>query len=273
MHTANTIVWSPCYYQKSAGIRALHILCAELRKRGVNATIRTFVGEWSASPFDAPKCPSITYQQALSYSHIYPESISDICKKIPIENDKTYMWILAPRLPLYGLDHPQLFWDNYLFRESQPTLSVNIIDSCFMPRFSRSNRSGIAVYEGKGKIDEDAVTTIIRSLHLEKEPIIRITKKNFNGPPSDIAAILQQVRYTVTFDSNTCMIPESLLCDTPVYLAVPEQLFKTRLSLCGVTSDLELLPEISSKFAYHRWGEYCKLFDKEIDALATRLLS
>ena len=182
-------VWAPPYRHKSGGIRALHVLCEELRKRGQDAGIVSFLGDWQPSPYDAPR---FDHDATGDVIHVYPEIITDnpggglyarwLLNKADLDG-ACWGWMPSMRLPV---------------------LHVPIIDlRIFYPR--SGSRRGVGVWCGK------------QLPNLSRIPD-GATMINIDHPESreDLADLLGGFEYIISFDPFSSLVTEATLCGTPV---------------------------------------------------------
>jgi hypothetical protein len=277
------LIWAPAYYNKSAGIVACHMLCEELRKRGIDAYIQSIVGSWLPSPYDAPKSPveerSIAERE---YAHIYPECLynAPTCiKTMPVRNSHVYWWMLSPRIPIKDNDIPKKYWDYpYGTNNEEDLLGCDVYSVNFSPSPTPISRKGIAVYEGKGHIDYKVLEEI-RQKYAPGEEVYPITKTGSTTYElTDLVNLFRRVRFTVLFDCMTAATINSLLCSTPVYYTEKNSILysttNSRLVLPGMFEDLEELPKATkeAETAYDVWQTKRKQFDKELDRFANIIL-
>lgn len=278
------LIWAPAYFRKSAGIVACHLLCEELRKRGVDAYIKSIVGPWLPSPYNAPQAPLLTRITAeREYAHIYPECLYDgptCIRDMPVRNGRVYWWMLSPRVPIKDNDIPKMYWDyTYGTDKEEELLGCDVCSGNFSPGITPTDRRGIAVYEGKSSIDYTLVEEI-RQLYAPGEEVYPVT---VHGVPSTryesggLVDMLRKVRFTVLFDHMTAFCANSLLCGTPVYFTKKNSICfsnKSRFILPGMFEDLVDLPKASkeAETAYDVWQLKKKQFSKEIDRFANIIL-
>jgi hypothetical protein len=173
-----------------------------------------------------------------------------------------------------------MYWD-YTFgtNKEEELLACDVISKDFYPS-SQSDRKGIAIYEGKGRIDYELVDKI-RQQCAPGEDIYPITvhgssstSYNSGGLPD----LFRKVKFTISFDGMTSAATESVLCGSPVYFTMKNSIGFTsasRMKLPGLCEDLLDLPRATQEAAaaYEVWQELKKQFDKETDRFASMLLS
>jgi hypothetical protein len=177
-------------------------------------------------------------------------------------------------------DLPKMYWD-YPFGTSkeEELLACDVMSKDFYPS-SQENRRGIAVYEGKSKIDY-ALVEKIRQQCTPGEDVYPITVHgndtaayNSGGLPD----LFRKVRFTVSFDGMTGAATESVLCGTPVFFTMKNSICmssNSRMRMPGLCDDLLDLPKATQEAAtgYDTWQVLRKQFDKETDRFASMLLS
>lgn len=209
MSNRAVMIYAPAYHHMSAGVRACHKLCEELRGRGIDAAMRVTHGTWQPSPFNAPPVQVLTQRQMNESVCVFPEYI--------IETD-----VQAPRAVKWWLQKPQQKLDvrgpTYVWQKAMgkhPRLMVDVIDlKLFTPKTGRGN--GVAYYVGKGVKDEKVIP----------DGALEITRA-FPTERQQLADILRSIDYLISFDGYSALALEAAMCHTPVLLAnVPKEIRK-----------------------------------------------
>lgn len=195
-------IWAPAYRHKSGGIRALHVLCDELRKRDQDATIMPMDSAWAPSPFDAPEYDHADTTPAL---HVYPEIITNQPGEGPcvrwLLNKATVDGVVFGWLPSMGYS----------------VLHVPIIDThAFYPRTGR--RSGVGVWVGKGSFDASRVPDGATRIGI-----------GWPDDPHALGDLLGGFEYVISFDPFSSLVAEATMCGTPVRVHATDQWSRAEL--------------------------------------------
>jgi len=199
-------IWSPPYNDRSAGVRALHVLRDELRARGCEASMHYEVEQ---SKFDIVVYPEVCDQNILN-------------AKVPIRwylnkhsfKKQIFKTVRNPLEAFRQSAKPTFFWDlgmaPILARRKFP-LAVDVIEKeLWVPSVKR--RRGVAYYVGKGNLDLNVVPT----------DAIEITK-DFPNSRSALVDLVSRVELLISFDPLTALNLESVLTGTPVYIHAPRE--------------------------------------------------
>ena len=204
------MIYAPAYHHMSAGVRACHLLCQELRHRGIPAAMRITHGDWRLSPYDAPPVQILTQKQMNESICIFPEYI-------------THTNVIAPRAvrwwlqkPIHPLDVKGLtyVWTKGMGKK-YPRLMVDVIDlNLFRPKNGQGN--GVAYYVGKGVKNEKAIP----------DGAIEISRE-FPQQRDQLAQLLRSIDHLICFDGFSALAMEAAVCGTPVlFVNVPKELRK-----------------------------------------------
>lgn len=131
---------------------------------------------------------------------VYPEIVKDN----PYGSTRIVRWLLnKAEVPGDGLTFA---WASGM---QHPLLTVDIIEpDLFYPRTGQ--RQGAAFWVHKGELDPMVIPP----------GSVQITH-GWPATRSQLAALLGSVEYLISFDPFTAMVPEALLCGTPVLIHAP----------------------------------------------------
>ena len=188
------MIWSPEWRHVSGGIRVLHVLADELRQRGFNAVMHMTHGAYAGNPFDVPCSSSLSVAEQAEAIHVFPE----ITVGNPSGSDRVVRWLLnfAERPDMKFVWMPSI--------GDYPVLNVPFIETELFC-FDRRDRSGVAVWAGKGSIDHSLVPAGAQVI-THSWPVSRV----------EVAELLKSVEYLLSFDPYTAMNTEAAMCGTPV---------------------------------------------------------
>jgi hypothetical protein len=233
-------VWINGYYHMSGGIRALHVLRDELKKRGQNA--------WMAYEKHDPDAIGV-----------YPE----IVPANPENYAKCVRWLLnTAEVP----PDPTWAWEKNM--GSDDLLTVNIIETeLFKP--ASNMRSGTAFWVGKGVKDERFIPNNCVEIH----------RGNYTSR-HEVAELLRSINYLISFDPFTAMNLEALMCGTPVLIRgdhprmTRQQILDHGWTPFGIAFSMEELEEarLEVHLARDHYLSLLPIFDQRIDAFVQKSL-
>lgn len=184
----------------SAGVRACHQLCDELRKRGFDAAIRSTHGAWQPSPYNAPPVQILTQQQINESICIFPEYIIETDVKTP----RAIKWWLQKPKKRLAIKGPIWVWSKGM--GNYPRLMLNVLDTELFKPMNMS-RVTTGYYVGKGKKDSRFIP----------EGAIEISRA-FPQQRHELANLLAQLDHLVCFDGYSALACEAALMGTPVLM-------------------------------------------------------
>jgi hypothetical protein len=256
------LIYAPAYHNTSAGVRACHLLCHELRLRGVKAAMRITHGDWRPSPYDAPPVQVLNRYEIDDSVCVFPEYITHTTVKAP---RAVKWWLQKPqhKLNIKGLTY---VWSKAM--GNHPRLMLDVIDlKLFYPKTGHGG--GVAYYVGKGVKDEKLIP----------KGAVEITRET---PPTrgDLANLLRAIDHLICFDGYTALATEAAMCGTPVLFAnVPKELRKLNAAHeFGDDGFAYSMPELESKRANvlamrARYEQLVPTFQDDIDYFVATLAS
>lgn len=195
------MIYAPAYHHMSAGVRACHMLCDELRKRGVVAAMRLTHGEWQPSPYNAPPVQVLTQKEINESICVFPEYITATSVIAP----RAVKWLLAKPVTKLDVKGPTYVWTKSIGKH--PRLMLDVIDlDLFKPKDGQGQ--GVAYYVGKGVKDESLIP----------EGALEITRGT-PGTRQELANLLRSIDHLISFDGFTALASEATMCGTPVLFA------------------------------------------------------
>jgi hypothetical protein len=236
-------IWAPPYKNSSGGIRALHILCAELRARGHKAGM---VPLWHRD--GVPLRPRMRREYGgrvpLDASLDMAPSdagtvnvLPEVLRGNPAAAGVTARFLGNRQMFPHDADDLVFVWDPS-FDLSAHRLRVPIVETdLFHPR--TGPRSGVAYWTGKGSSSNANITRTRQPERLVPRAATRIT---YTWPTSraDLAELLGSVDHLVCFDEWTAVAFEATLCGTPVLLrGNPSRMRASLEGGHGVSPDLD----------------------------------
>lgn len=220
---------APPYRHNSAGVMALHILAQELAIRGCD------VGEWDGDP-----------ERWALYPEIWPDN-----------------WLHARRAVWWLLNHAQVPEPRYAWTPSlgdHPLLTVNVVSlDLFCPK--SLPRSGVVVYEGKGRIDWSLVPDGAR-----------LITKGHPDSKEGLAAALASAEWLYSFDDFSTVNLEATLLGTPVRLFGDRSRISEIGGLGYAWSDEEMdEARVTVRDAFDHYVGLLPVFAKRIDGFVEDL--
>jgi hypothetical protein len=214
---------APPYRHNSAGVMALHILANELASRGCN------VAAWDSDP-----------DRWALYPEIWPDNW--------LNAERPVWWLLnRAEIPT-----PRFSWTPSL--SDDPLLTVNVVNlDVFCPR--QGKRSGVVVYQGKGRIDWSVVPEGAR-----------LITKGHPDTKEGLAEMLASAEWLYSFDDFSSVNLEASLLGTPVRVFGD----RSRLSEIGGTGYAYSDSEMEQAFfdvrdAFDAYASLLPVFSKRID--------
>jgi hypothetical protein len=207
------IVSAPNFRHNSAGIRAMHILCDILNRKGYEAYVNCEV------VCKKLKTPTLFHKQEKLRKLIldgaivvYPEWQKNILySKAPIN------WQLAP----WQTDMEKIFVFHDGFDKTKPQLYIDVSElDIFNEKWIWSKRSGAAIYMGKGTGAEKYCNFDL----VDKEK--KVTEITYKYPSSrrSLAKLLKSIKILYVADPLTNISSEARLCGCPVVYIGPKAL-------------------------------------------------
>lgn len=218
----------------SGGIRALHILKEELRRRGLEAWMRYEKHDRTALG-------------------VYPEIVDGN----PEGYEKFVRWYLNTADPTPDVTFA---WETGM--GDYPLLTVDIIErDLFAP--APGPRRGVAYWVGKGSLDSRFVP----------DGAVEISRSNFQTRP-ELAEFMKSIDYLISFDPFTAVNIEAVCCGTPVLIRSEDPRWtrstiqKHGWMPFGVAWSMEELHEARGnvKLAFDHYDSLRPVFQQRIDS-------
>lgn len=225
-------IWSPEYSHFSGGIRALHVLNNELRKRSFESFLH--------------------YQNQHNENNIvlYPEIITDN----PLNSEYVTRWLLA------NGESKDLSFEWVKGLGGEHILSVNILDlDLFKPRSNQ--RKGIGYWIGKGSknIDLPENAELIRKFEPSNRELLAEQLASYEYIVSFDS--FTAINHEATLLGTPVFIANQTLDWTK------EKLIDTGWPMFGICWNMDEIETAKKEvqLQYDAYLEFCKIFDKYVD--------
>lgn len=228
----NYTIWSPEYSNFSGGIRALHVLNNELRKRDVNSFLH--------------------YQNQHQDDNIvlYPEIVTDN----PMNSEYVSRWLLAAG------ENKDLCFEWVKGLGGSHSLTVNIIDlDIFYPRTQPKKNVGYWIGKGSQNMDVPSNSELIRKF----EPSSR---ESLAEQLASYEYIISFDSFTAINHEATILGTPVLIANQTADWS-KNKLIETGWPVYGICWDYEDLEKAKNevKLQYDAYVDFCKVFDKSVD--------
>ena len=228
----NYTIWSPEYSHFSGGIRALHVLNDELKKRGCKS--------------------SLHYQNQHNENNIvlYPEIITDN----PLNSNKICRWLLA------NGENKDLCFEWVKGLGGDYFLSVNILDlDLFKP--SNNERKGIGYWIGKGSKNMD--------LPEDVKPIRKFEPASTEALAQQLASYEYIISFDsfTAINHEATLLGTPVFIANQTFDWSKEKLINTGWPMHGICWNLDDIEKAKKevKNQYDAYIEFCKIFDDSVD--------
>lgn len=224
------------YNHKSGGVRALHSLNNELKKRNVDVSL---------------SMNSVDKKSIVIYPEVIPNN--------PAKSRQSVHWLLNKAK--VNKESMIFAWENGM--GNYPLLTVNIIElNIWVPQ--NVKKKGVAYWIGKGTENFNA--------SLIPYGAVEISRSNFPNR-NELASFVAGLDYLISFDPFSALNIEAAICNTPVVIHSSNQKWSkeeivnhgwTKYGIGWGIDELELAKSTVHKARDH-YESLLKIFDNRID--------